>query len=229
MFDCLMAVCVNSDCQFYLSPIVIDLLAALNMSHPIKGVSRVLAEHPGTLVYKLRPRAPHLTLPREYSHFLFSNLQGSMGVHLVARQTLDSSATLLSFSSASSPILQIFSSIPNNTLRLDYQAGTGARGLTSLHFPGGNPFSGTDWVQLALALEPDRLILFVDCQERVVLHRKPEERIGLALPQDLLLHLYIFLLLSLSAHVLGMVQLTVSFITLHPSFHRRLILMMFKP
>ncbi|XP_071783371.2 kielin/chordin-like protein [Centroberyx gerrardi] len=168
---------------------VIDLLAALNMSHPIKGVSRVQGESPGTLVYKLRPRAPFLTLPREYSHYLFSTLQGSMGLHLVGRQTSDSSATLLSLSSASSLILQIFSSTHNNTLRLDYQVGTGAHGLTSLHFPGGNPFSGADWVQLAVGLEPDRLALFVDCQEAVVLQRKGEERISLVLPQDLVVTL----------------------------------------
>ncbi|KAM3870584.1 LOW QUALITY PROTEIN: kielin/chordin-like protein [Diretmus argenteus] len=168
---------------------VIDLLAALNMSHPIKGVSRLQGESPGTLVYKLRPRAPYLILPREYSHFLFSTLQGSMGVHLVGRQALDSSATLLSLSSASSPILQIFSSTHNNTLRLDYQAVTGAWGLTGLRLPLGNPFSGADWVQLAVSLEPDRLALFVDCQEAVVLHRKGDERINLVLPQDLVVAL----------------------------------------
>ncbi|XP_056138469.1 kielin/chordin-like protein [Lampris incognitus] len=168
---------------------VIDLLAALNMSHPIKGVSRLQGETSGTSVYKLRSKAPHLTLPREYSHFLFSTLQGSMGVHLVGRQAPDSRATLLSLSSKSSTIFQIFSSTVSNTLRLDYQAGPGARGLGSVYLPGGNPFSGANWVQLALGLEPSRLAVFIDCREAVVLERKREERISLALPQDLVVTL----------------------------------------
>ncbi|XP_042352823.1 kielin/chordin-like protein [Plectropomus leopardus] len=161
---------------------VIDLLAALNMSHHTSGVARL--QSPGSLIYKIRPRAPYLTLPREYSHFLYSNLQGGMGVHLVGHQTSSSSATLFSLSSASSPFLQIISSTLNNTLRLDYQAGGGAQGLASFHFPRRNPFSGEEWVQLAVSLEPDRLVFFVDCQEAVVLPIKSEERFNLELPRD---------------------------------------------
>ena len=177
---------------YILRPSVIDLLAALNMTQPIKGVSRTHGEDPGTLVYKLRPRAPHLSLPHQQSHLLLSVLQGGMGVHLVARQALHSSSSLLSLSSSSSsssPILQIQSSTLNNTLRLDYSEGKGAQGLGSLLFPAGNPFSGGDWVQLALGLEPDRLALFVDCQEAVAIHRKGEERLNMHLPQDLVITL----------------------------------------
>ncbi|KAM9351632.1 kielin/chordin-like protein [Symphorus nematophorus] len=167
---------------------VIDLLAALNMSHHISGVSRL--QSPGTATYRVRPRAPHLTLPREYSHFLHSNLQGGLGVHVVAHQTSGSSATLFSLTSASSPILQIISSTLNSTLRLDYQAGGGggggggARGLASFHFPRGNPFTRDEWVQLAVSVETNRLAFFVDCQEAVVLPIKSEERINLELPRD---------------------------------------------
>lgn len=169
--------------------LVIDLLAALNMSQPIKGVSRLQGKSHGTVVYRLRARAPYLTLPHEYSHFLHSTLRGTMGVHLVARQEALSRATLLSLSSQSSPILQIISSTDSNALYLDYQAETGAQGLTSLYFPHRNPFSGADWVQLALSLEPDRLAIFVDCQEAVVLQRQGGERINLVLPQDVLVTL----------------------------------------
>lgn len=165
---------------------VIDLLAALKMSHHINGVARL--QSPGSVTYRIRPRAPYLTLPREYSHFLYSNLQGSMGVHLVGHQASGSSATLFSLSSASSPILQIISSTLNNTLRLDYQAGGGARSLASFHFPRKNPFSREEWVQLAVSLETDRLAFFVDCQEAVVLPIT-SERINLELPQDVVVTL----------------------------------------
>ncbi|KAA8590177.1 hypothetical protein FQN60_014111 [Etheostoma spectabile] len=161
---------------------VIDLLAALNMSHHISGVARL--QSPSSVVYKIRPRATFLTLPREYSHFLHSNLKGSMGVHLVGHQASGSSATLFSISSASSPVLQIISSTLDNTLRLDYQAGGGAQSLASFYFPRRNPFSREEWVQLAVGLETNRLAFFVDCQEAVVIPLKSEERINLKLPQD---------------------------------------------
>ncbi|XP_045893127.1 kielin/chordin-like protein isoform X2 [Micropterus dolomieu] len=166
---------------------VIDLLAALNMSHHISSMARL--QSPGGVTYKLRPRTPYLTLPREYSHFLYTNVQGSMGVHVVGHQTSGSTATLLSLSSASSPILQIISSTLNNTLRLDYQAGGGPQGLSSFLFPGKNPFSRVKGVQLAVSLETDRLTFFVDCQEAVVLLTKREERINLELPQDVVVTL----------------------------------------
>lgn len=155
------------------------------MSHQISGVARL--HSPGSVTYRIRPRAPHLTLPREYSHFLHSNLQGSMGVHLVGHQVMGSSATLFSLSSPSSPILQIISSTLNNTLRLDYQAGV--EGLASFRFPSRNPFSKEDWVQLAVSLERYRLVFFVDCQEAVVIPIKSEEKINLELPQDVVVTL----------------------------------------
>lgn len=163
---------------------MIDLLAALNMSHQMSGVAR-LQSH-GSIMYRIRPRAPYLNLPLEYSHFLYSNLQGSMGVHLVGHQALGSSATLFSLSSPSSCILQIVSSTVNDTLRLDYQA---RGGVASLHFPTRNPFSKGEWVQLAVSLEQDRLAFFVDCQEAVVIPIKSEEKINLELPQDVVVTL----------------------------------------
>lgn len=161
---------------------MIDLLAALNMSQHISGVSRV--QSPGSVMYKIRPRAPYLTLPREYSHFLNSNFEGGMGVHLVVQQASGTSATLFSLSSMSSPIIQIISSTHNNSLRLDYQTGGGLQGLSSFHFSRRNPFSRDEWVQLAVSLKADGLAFFVDCQEAVVLPIKREERINLKFPQD---------------------------------------------
>uniref|UniRef100_A0A3B4UL11 Kielin cysteine rich BMP regulator n=1 Tax=Seriola dumerili TaxID=41447 RepID=A0A3B4UL11_SERDU len=166
---------------------LIDLLAALNMSNHSSGVARM--QSPGSVIYRIRPRAPYLTLPPEYSQFLSSNFQGSMGVYFVGHQSSGSSATLFSLSSLSSPILQIISSTLNNTLHLDYQAGGGAQGLASFHFPWRNPFSRDEWVQLAVSLEPDRLVFFVDCQEAVVVPMKSEERIYLELPQNVVITL----------------------------------------
>ncbi|XP_041854067.1 kielin/chordin-like protein isoform X3 [Melanotaenia boesemani] len=163
----------------------IDLLAALNMSQHRGSVSKL--QSPSSVMYKIRPRAAYLTLPREYSNFLHSNLQGSIGVHLVGRQASGSTATVLSLSSASLPILQIVSSTLNGTLRLDYSAG--GRGLASFHYPRRNPLSGGEWVQLAVNLEPDRLTFFVDCQEAAVLALENENSINLELPQDVIIAL----------------------------------------
>lgn len=181
-------VCVSSLTLCFISFPVIDLLAPLNTSHHISGVSRL--QSPGRTTYRIRPRAPNLILPLEYSHFLYSNLQGGMGMHFVGHQASGSSATLFSLSSAASPILQIISSTLNNTLRLDYRAAEGgAQSLASFLFPRRNPFSREEWIQLAVSLETDRLVFFVDCQEAVVLQPKPEERINLQMPQDVVITL----------------------------------------
>lgn len=183
-------VCLKLASVFCLSPTVIDLLAPLNTSQHINGVSK-LQRALGHTVYGICPKAPSLILPQEYSHFLHSNLQGGMGVHLVGHQALGSSATLFSLSSASSPILQIISSTPNNTLHVDYQAGGGGRAQShvSFHFPGKNPFSRDEWVQFAVSLETHRLVFFVDCQEAVILQLKSEEQLKLQIPQDVVVTL----------------------------------------
>lgn len=164
---------------------MIDLLAALNLSRQTSGVS-TLAD-PDDVVYRVRPRAPHLSLPLEYSQLLRAALQGAIGLHLTAQQALSSDATLLSLSSSTSAILRVTSSTLRNTLHVDYPAGGGGRGHAS--FPGTNPFSSGEWVQLAVSLEPHRLLFFVDCQEAVVVPIKREEKINLELPRDLLITL----------------------------------------
>lgn len=168
---------------------MLDLLAPLNASHHISGVSR-LQSPPGSAAYRIRPRAPNLTLPPGYSRLLLSEVRGSMGVTLVALQATGTSATLLSLSSASSPVLQIVSSTLNNTLGLSLLNGEGGgRRIASFGFPGRNPFSREEWVQLAVSLEPERLAFFVDCEEAVILHLKREENINLLIPQDVVVTL----------------------------------------
>uniref|UniRef100_H3DPF7 Kielin cysteine rich BMP regulator n=1 Tax=Tetraodon nigroviridis TaxID=99883 RepID=H3DPF7_TETNG len=168
---------------------VLDLLAPLNMSDHISGVLR-LQSPSGPATYRIRPRAPNLTLPPGYSRLLHSRIRGSLGVHLVALQAPGTSATLLSLSSASSPILQIISSTLNNTLDLSFLNGEGGgRRSASFGFPGRNPFSREEWVQLAVSLEPERLAFYVDCQEAVTLHLKQEEKIYLLIPQGVVVTL----------------------------------------
>lgn len=155
------------------------------MSDRISGVFR-LQSLSGPAVYRIRPRAPSLTLPPEYSRLLHSNIQGSMGVHFAALQAPGTSATLLSLSSASSPILQLISSTLNDTLHLSFLNG---KRFANFGFPGRNPFSREEWVQLAVSLEPERLAFFIDCQEAVILHLKHEENINLMIPQDVVVTL----------------------------------------
>ncbi|XP_013888896.1 kielin/chordin-like protein isoform X2 [Austrofundulus limnaeus] len=163
---------------------VIDLLAALNLSQHRGGVSRLQTS--SSFMYKIRPRAAHLILPQEYSHRLHARFQGNMGVHLVGRQALRSSATVFSLSSTSSPILQIVSSTLDDTLQLSL---SGGRAPVSLLFPKTNPLSGGIWVQLAVSLEPDRLVFFVECQDAVVLPIKSEHRVSWEVPPDVVIAL----------------------------------------
>ncbi|XP_027855893.1 kielin/chordin-like protein [Xiphophorus couchianus] len=163
----------------------IDLLAALNISQQRSGVSRL--QSPNGVTYKIRHRAAYLILPQEYSSFLHSNFRGSIGVHLVGRQAPRSSATLFSLSSATSPILQIISSTINNSLHLDYQSA--GVSLARFYFPQKNPIRGGEWVQLAVSLEPDRLVFYADCQKPIVIGIKSENRIHLDIPHDVVIAL----------------------------------------
>ncbi|XP_011474483.1 kielin/chordin-like protein isoform X3 [Oryzias latipes] len=162
---------------------VTDLLAALNMSQHRSGVSKLQGAN--SVMYKVRSRTAYLALPQEYSHFLHSTFQGNMGVHFVGRQASGSNATIFSLSSVSSPILQIISSTLSDTLHIDYQAhGTPP---VSFLYPGPNPFSGGEWVHLAVSLEPNKVAFFVDCQEAAVLTLRNENRIEI--PQDVIIAL----------------------------------------
>lgn len=160
---------------------VVDLLQHLNASHHISGVSRL--QDPSGANYRIRPRAPHLTLPREYSHALLANLGSALGVHLVGRQAAGTAATLLSLTSAtSSPGFQIVSSTLDHTLRVLSAAG-------SFVYPGRNPFSRDQWVRLAISLEADRLTFFVDCDRAAELLLRGGENVDLQVLRDVVITL----------------------------------------
>eukprot|EP00062_Callorhinchus_milii_P024160 gi/632983773/ref/XP_007908814.1/ PREDICTED: kielin/chordin-like protein [Callorhinchus milii] len=144
---------------------------------------------PGIPAWKFRSRVPHLTLPRDYAIYFLSSMNGMMGLHLVARQSRGSDATVISFTAPSvgradgQPLLRLLSSTNTNQLRLEYRT---VRGLApaSILFPGGTPFGG--WGRLALTLEPHRITLLVDCQEAVHFEKSArDDGLSLALPLDL--------------------------------------------
>ncbi|XP_028305155.1 kielin/chordin-like protein isoform X2 [Gouania willdenowi] len=162
---------------------VIDLLAALNITHPTPGISRVQTS--STVVYKIRPRAPYMTLPQKYSHVLTSDPQAGFCVRVEAQQTSGTNGSLFSISSASTPFLQVISSTVNNTLRLDYLAGDkGLQGSVSSYFPKRNPFSEGGWVRLAVCLQREHVTLYVECEDPAVLATKSNNKTNLFLPRD---------------------------------------------
>ncbi|XP_075885031.1 kielin/chordin-like protein [Nelusetta ayraudi] len=155
---------------------VVDLLQHLNASQHVSGVSRL--QDPSGATYRIRPRAPHLTLPREYSRALLADLRGALGVHLVGRQAAGTAATLLSLTSAtSSPGLQIVSSTLDHTLRVLAAGG-------SFVYPGRNPFSRDQWARLAVSLEADRLTFFVDCDPAAELRLRGGENVSKSVSED---------------------------------------------
>ncbi|XP_072290734.1 kielin/chordin-like protein [Eucyclogobius newberryi] len=164
---------------------VVDLLGALNLSQPISGVS--WEQTTTGILYKLRSRAPYLTLPSEYSQLISSNNGNSLGVLLKGLQTSNPPATLLSLSSSSSPILQITSS--SKTLSVVYRSSGAVQKLSTLVFPRRNPFAAQDLVRLAISVKPEMVTFFVECEEPVVVQIASKERINLTLPGDVLVTL----------------------------------------
>ncbi|KAK6488158.1 kielin/chordin-like protein isoform X1 [Huso huso] len=170
---------------------VIDLLEALNITRSIKGVSKAKGLEPGIPAWKFRQRVPHLTLPRDYSIYFLSTMQGSIGFHFVAQQAKNSDSTLISFISPTAmkkdghPLLQLVSSTRSNQLRLEYRAVHSMEPATIL-FPGGTPFSNSKWARIALNLEAHKITLFIDCEESIIFEKNQgEDVLSLILPIDL--------------------------------------------
>ncbi|XP_017571659.1 kielin/chordin-like protein [Pygocentrus nattereri] len=167
---------------------VIDLLEALNITRFVRGITKTKGREPGALAWRFRSRAPHLTLPQDFSRYLLSSSRGSLGLHLVGQQARDSEATLISLSSRaalqldSPPLLRLSSSTRDDWLRLEFQSQEVLKSEV-LTLPGGNPFSGGGWVRMGLGLEPRRLVLFVECKEATVLDL--DQTLNLELPFDL--------------------------------------------
>ncbi|RXM30472.1 Kielin/chordin-like protein [Acipenser ruthenus] len=170
---------------------VIDLLEALNITRSIKGVSKAKGLEPGIPAWKFRQRVPHLTLPRDYSIYFLSTMQGSIGFHFMAQQAKNLDSTLISFISPTAmkkdghPLLQLISSTRSNQLRLEYRAVHSMEPATIL-FPGGTPFSNSKWARMALNLEAHKITLFIDCEESIIFEKNQgEDVLSLILPIDL--------------------------------------------
>ncbi|XP_061107394.1 kielin/chordin-like protein [Conger conger] len=177
--------------QYYDDENVIDLLEALNITRSIKGVTKAKGMEPGIPAWKFRQRVPHLTLPRDFSIYFLSTMQGSIGFHFVAQQAKNSDGALISFISPAAlkkdghPLLQLVSSTRSNQLRLDYRA-VHSMEPASILFPGGTPFSNDRWARVALNLEPHKISLFIDCEEAIVFEKtRSEDVLSLTLPIDL--------------------------------------------
>ncbi|XP_042323727.1 kielin/chordin-like protein [Sceloporus undulatus] len=175
----------------YYADNVIDLLEALNITRSVLGVTKAKGPDPGVPAWKFRQRVPHLTLPWDYSVYLLSTVQGALGFHFVARQSRGSEGTLISLVSPAAlkrdgrPLLQLVSNTQADELRLEYRAVHNME-PARLVFPTSNPFSHSQWIRLALNLEPSRISLFVDCQEPFVFEKGGgEEILSLILPLDL--------------------------------------------
>uniref|UniRef100_A0A8B9HBU1 Si:dkey-266m15.6 n=1 Tax=Astyanax mexicanus TaxID=7994 RepID=A0A8B9HBU1_ASTMX len=170
--------------------LVIDLLEALSVPRSVRGVTKAKGREPEAQAWRFRSRTTHLTLPRDFSVYLLSSSQGSLGLHLVGQQTKNSEATLISLSSEAAlqldglPLLRLSSSTRDNWLRLEYRSQNGLKPEV-LTLPGGNPFTSGDWVRFGLSLEPKKLLLFVECTETTVLELDQDQTLNLELPLDL--------------------------------------------
>ncbi|KAL0167639.1 hypothetical protein M9458_035861, partial [Cirrhinus mrigala] len=171
--------------------LVINLLEALNVTRSPRGLSKVKGRDPETPAWRLRFSTPHLKLPKKVLDYLFETSQGILGLHLVGRQNKGSVATLISFTSFAllqndkRPLLELVSNTQADWLQLEFRSPDGNQ-TEVLKLPGGSPFTGGGWVRMALSVEPRQIVLYVDCQDAVVLKLKEGGRIlSLALPQDL--------------------------------------------
>ncbi|XP_051512067.1 kielin/chordin-like protein isoform X2 [Myxocyprinus asiaticus] len=170
---------------------VINLLEALKVTRSRRGVSSVKGRDPETPAWRFRSSASHLTLPQDISQHLLSTSQGVLGLHLVGRQAKALEATLISFTSPSDPqqdrrpLLELTSNTRADWLQLEFRPAKGLRPQV-VKFPGGSPFTGGGWVRMALSVEPRQVLLFVECQEAVVLKLKEGGSIlTLDFPRDL--------------------------------------------
>ncbi|XP_051725443.1 kielin/chordin-like protein [Ctenopharyngodon idella] len=169
---------------------VINLLKALNVTHSQRLVSKAKGRDPEMPAWRFRSRTPQLTLPQDLSDYLFSTSQGVLGLHLVGRQTKGSEATLISFVYPSHlqhdgrPLLELVSNTQENWLQLEFRSVNGQPEVIKL--PGGNPFIAGGWVRMALSVEPRQVVMFLECDEAVVLKLKEGGRIlTLDFPHDL--------------------------------------------
>lgn len=171
--------------------LVINLLEALNVTRSPRGVSKVKGRDPKTPAWRFRSNLPHLKLPQTFLDYLFNTKQGVLGLHLVGRQSRGSEATLISFTSSTflqndeRPLLELVSNTKADWLQLEFRSADGLRPEV-LKVPGGSPFMSGGWVRMALSVEPRQMVLYVDCQDAVVLKLKEGGQIlTLDFPHDL--------------------------------------------
>lgn len=186
---CGLLMSLMSFCMFLL--LVINLLEALNVTRFTRGVTKIKGHDPKTPAWRFRSNTPHLKLPHTFLDYLFNSSQGVLGFHMVGRQNRGSEATLISFTSSTflkngdRPLLELVSNTKADWLQLEFRSADGLRPAV-LRLPGGSPFTSRGWVRMALSVEPRQMVLYVDCQDAVVLKLKEGGRIlTLDFPRDL--------------------------------------------
>ncbi|TRY57862.1 hypothetical protein DNTS_017658 [Danionella cerebrum] len=167
---------------------VIDLLKALNITHLTHGIYKAKGRDPETPAWRFRSSTPHLILPYDVSKQFFTTSQGVLGLYLEGLQKRRSVATLVSFiypGQDERPLLELISDTKGDQLKMEFRSADGSTPEV-LVIPGGSPFTGGAWVRLALSVEPRQVVMFLECQEPVVMKLKGGERIlQLDFTQDL--------------------------------------------
>lgn len=170
---------------------VINLLEAVNATHSRQVASKVKGRDPGTPAWRFRSSTPHLMLPHDLVQYLRNTSQGVLGLHLVGRQKKNSEATLISLTSPvllkqdGRPLLKLISNTQKDWFLMEFRSAEGFQ-PELMKLPGGSPFVNGSWVRMALNVEPRQLVLFVECQEAVVLKlRRGTGVLSLDLPDDL--------------------------------------------
>lgn len=153
----------------------IDLLEAVGITHPIRGIVKVNGMEKGLPAWKFLKNVQQLTLPQHDSINFQRKVTDSFGLYFAVQQKRQLSGTLISFTVPASmnygqPLLQLFSHRGSNLLQLDYQAAINME-PASIRFPISTAFLKGKWARIALSLNRNRVVLFVNCEEAKVLEK----------------------------------------------------------
>ncbi|XP_072556904.1 kielin/chordin-like protein isoform X2 [Paramormyrops kingsleyae] len=134
----------------------------------------------GLPAWRLHKNVQHLTLPQHDSINFQRKVTDSFGLYFSVQQKRRSSGTLISFTVpafmnfAGQPLLQLISSRRSNLLELDYLAAFHME-PARIHFPINTAFLKGKWAHIALSLNRNRVVLFVNCEEAMVLEKDFED------------------------------------------------------
>ncbi|XP_048839196.1 kielin/chordin-like protein [Brienomyrus brachyistius] len=176
--------------QYFDKEDAVDLLEAVGVTHPIRGIVQVKGMEGGLPAWRFHKNVQHLTLPQHESIDFQRKVTDSFGLYFAVQQKRQSSGTLISFTMPAfmsyngQPLLQLFSSRRSNLLQLYYMTALSME-PASIHFPISTAFSKGQWARIALSLNRNRVVLFVNCEEAKVLEKDFEDIFSSMLLNDL--------------------------------------------